>query len=165
MDIRLTDIAGVLTFAAERDKLKYEHNRLLLAKVLSAQYHKQSIMISDEELIEDIEGVLEQSEDSESEDLLFMIVNQEMYFGNGKIEGKNDVKRQKIGDALNKIFEVHPDLTMSMERAMEILVEKTKDIELEELLFVLVCFRDNAKHDDVYEFLDKIIKGYHDNKK
>ena len=49
-------------------------------------------------------------------------------------------------------------LTMSMMRAMEILNTSKNEICLQDLQFVLTVFRDNAKDDDVYELLDKIVK-------
>ncbi|HEF5066814.1 TPA: hypothetical protein SAQ65_005946 [Bacillus cereus] len=63
---------------------------------------------------------------------------------------------EKLEKVMDYIDETH-DLTISMMSAMQILVEQTKDIELHDLLFVLTCFRDNAKHDDVYEFLNKVL--------
>lgn len=50
-------------------------------------------------------------------------------------------------------------MTISMKRAMEILNEKKDKITLNELMFVLTVFRDNAEHDDVHEFLDAVLKG------
>lgn len=50
-------------------------------------------------------------------------------------------------------------LTISMQRALEILNEQKNGITLDELMFVLTVFRDNAEHDDVYEFLDTVVKG------
>lgn len=60
-------------------------------------------------------------------------------------------------DKLMEYIEEKHDLTMSMTSAMHRIIEEANSIELHDLLFFLTCLRDNAKHDDVYEFLNKVL--------
>lgn len=53
-------------------------------------------------------------------------------------------------------------MSISMNRAMEILNDEKADITYQDLMFVLTVFRDNAKHDDVFEVLDTIVRREHE---
>lgn len=48
-------------------------------------------------------------------------------------------------------------MTIPLQRALEILVEKNSSTSLFELQFVLTALRDNTKYDEVHEFLNSII--------
>jgi len=49
-------------------------------------------------------------------------------------------------------------VTLSMEKALNILNDRKGDISLNDLQFILTVFRDNASDDEVYKFLDSIVK-------
>lgn len=50
-------------------------------------------------------------------------------------------------------------MTMSMERALEVLNRKGEKINYDELMFFLTCLKDNALQDDVHEVLSKMLKS------
>lgn len=53
-------------------------------------------------------------------------------------------------------------MTLSMEMALDAINSTKGKVELDDLLFLLVVIRDNTPHDDVYQFLNNILKdlGY-----
>jgi len=46
-----------------------------------------------------------------------------------------------------------------MKIALDLLNEKKTDITYHDLGFILTVLRDNAKQDDVYEFLNQVLKN------
>jgi len=52
----------------------------------------------------------------------------------------------------------HKGYSLSMKLALDMVNEKNTKMSLDDLMFLLVTLRDNAIDDDVYRFLDGILR-------
>ncbi|MET3697124.1 hypothetical protein SAMN05877753_1053 [Bacillus oleivorans] len=54
--------------------------------------------------------------------------------------------------------EFNPDLTLSMNQAIQAFKDENVKMDKNTLGFILTCLRDNAKDDEVYELLKKMVE-------
>ncbi|MGG1219362.1 hypothetical protein ABE236_18140 [Priestia endophytica] len=89
---------------------------------------------------------------------------------NGKIEVKAIIESltfdlqilERYGTEKLKYIKGQEDvskMTQSMQNAMEVINRKRNRVTLDELQFFLTVLRDHAEYDDVYNYLERVLRG------